>query len=115
MENKSSVNERPFCSKRQVIKFGYRRLRSFYQGTWLNSLLYADFVNGGFSATVGIAMGSGSLRRLRAFSGGYLADSPTYGRKLTLLFSAGLSILAAVVLALTQTLPMLILVNLIVD
>jgi len=32
-------------------------------------------------------------------------------RKLTLLFSAGLSILA-VVLALTQTLPMLILVNL---
>jgi len=33
--------------------------------------------------------------------------------KLTLLFSAGLSILAAVVLALTQTLPMLILVNLI--
>jgi len=60
-------------------------------------------------------MGSGSLAGvLGHFLGGYLADSPTYGRKLTLLFSAGLSILAAVVLALTQTLPMLILVNLIV-
>jgi len=58
--------------------------------------------------------GSGSLAGvLGHFLGGYLADSPTYGRKLTLLFSAGLSILAAVVLALTQTLPMLILVNLI--
>jgi MFS family permease len=44
--------------------------------------------------------------------GGYLADSPAYGRKRALLFSAGLSIMAAIALALTQSLPMLVVANL---
>lgn len=119
MENKSSVNERPFLLQALSYQVWVQAIaRSFYQAGHgsIHFFMPLIFVNQwGFSATaVGIAMGSGSLAGvLGHFLGGYLADSPTYGRKLTLLFSAGLSILAAVVLALTQTLPMLILVNLI--
>ena len=59
---------------------------------------------------MGIARGSGSLAGvLGHFLGGYLADSPKYGRKQTLLFSSGLSVLAAILLALIPNLPMLIL------
>ncbi len=74
------------------------------------------FVNQvGLSATtVGIGIGSGSLAGIAGhFLGGYLADSPLYGRKRALLFSASLSILAGFVLALTQNLPLLVLANLI--
>jgi MFS family permease len=68
----------------------------------------------GLSATiVGIGIGSGSLAGVVGhFLGGYLADSPSYGRKKTLLFSAILSILAAFILALTQNLPLLFIANL---
>lgn len=119
MENKSSVNERPFLLQPSSYQVWVQAIvRSFYQAGHgsIHFFMPLIFVNQyGFSATaVGIGMGSGSLAGvLGHFLGGYLADSPTYGRKLTLLFSAGLSILAAVILALTQTLPMLILVNLI--
>jgi MFS family permease len=68
----------------------------------------------GLSATaVGIGIGSGSLAGILGhLIGGYLADSPAYGRKRTLLFSAGLSIFSALLLTQTQSLPMLIIANL---
>jgi len=50
-----------FCSKRQVIKFGYRRLRALSSGTWLNSLLYAAVNKGLFSNRSWDCHGSGSL------------------------------------------------------
>lgn len=118
MENDYSVNHLPFLlqpSSRQVwvqavgrglYQAGYGSIQFFIPLIFVNQV--------GLSATaVGISLGSGSLAGIVGhFLGGYLADSPAYGRKRALFFSAGLSILAAIVLALTQTLPLLIVANL---
>jgi MFS family permease len=73
------------------------------------------FVNQvGLSATaVGIGLGSASIAGVIGhFLGGTLADTPTVGRKKTLLFAAGLSIVASIVLSFTHELPLLITANL---
>ena len=119
MENGSSINHPPFLlqpSSRQI--WVQAAGRSLYQAAYgsIQFFIPLIFVNQvGFSATaVGIGIGSGSLAGVVGhFLGGYLADSQTYGRKRTLLFSAGLSILAAFILALTQNLPLLVIANLI--
>ena len=92
---------------RAVYQIGHGSILFFIPLIFVNQL--------GFGATaVGMARGSGSLAGFVGhFLGGYLADSPRYGRKRTLLFSAGLSILAAIVLALLPNLPMLYVANLI--
>ena len=81
------------------------------------TLFYAPifFVNQvGLSSTlVGIALGSGSVSGVVGrFLGGQLSDTPTWGRRKTLLAAAGVSVLADVVLALTINFPTLILGNL---
>lgn len=92
--------------------------RSLYQAGYGLIQFYIPLVfvkQVGLSATaVGIGIGSGALAGLVGhFLGGYLADSQTYGRKRALLFSSGLSILATLVLSLTQNLPMLVIANLV--
>ncbi|HEY9738861.1 MAG TPA: MFS transporter [Coleofasciculaceae cyanobacterium] len=91
---------------RSLYQAGYGSIQFFIPLIFVNQV--------GLSATVvGIGIGSGSLAGLVGhFLGGYLADSPAYGRKRALLFSAGLSIMAAIALALTQSLPMLVVANL---
>jgi MFS family permease len=91
---------------RTLYQAGYGSIQFFIPLIFVNQV--------GLSATtVGIGIGSGSLAGVVGhFLGGYLADSPSYGRKKTLLFSAVLSILAAFVLALTQNLPLLFIANL---
>jgi MFS family permease len=65
------------------------------------------------ASAVGFGVGSGSLAGVVGhLLGGYLADSPAYGRKRALLFSAGLSIVAALLLSQAHTLLMLLLANL---
>jgi MFS family permease len=81
------------------------------------TLFYAPifFVNQvGLSSTlVGIALGSGSISGVVGrFLGGQLSDSPSWGRRKTLLASAAISVLADGVLALTANFPTLILGNL---
>jgi MFS family permease len=73
------------------------------------------FVNQvGLSATaVGIGLGSASISGIFGhFLGGTLADAPTFGRKKTLLLSAGLAIVATLILSVTQSLPLLVVSNL---
>jgi len=91
---------------RTLYQAGYGSIQFFIPLIFVNQV--------GLSATtVGIGIGSGSLAGVVGhFLGGYLADSPNYGRKKTLLFSAMLSMLAAFVLALTQNLPLLFIANL---
>ncbi|WP_088893975.1 MFS transporter [Leptolyngbya ohadii] len=91
--------------------------RLLYQTSYTAMQFYTPllFVNQmGLSATtVGIALGTGSLAGVVGhLLGGYLADSPNYGRKRALLFAAILSIVAALLLAVTPTFPMLIFANL---
>ena len=90
---------------RALYQIGHGSIMFFIPLIFVNQL--------GFGATVvGMARGSGSLAGFVGhFIGGYLADSPKYGRKQTLLFSAGLSIIAAIVLALLPNLPMLYVAN----
>ncbi|MGF1541776.1 MAG: MFS transporter [Pleurocapsa sp.] len=81
------------------------------------TLFYAPifFVNQiGISATlVGIALGSASISGIVGrFLGGQWADSPQWGRRRTLLFSAAISMLADVVLSLTANFPTLVVGNL---
>ncbi len=81
------------------------------------TLFYAPifFVNQvGVSATlVGIALGSASISGVVGrFLGGQWADSPQWGRRRTLLFSAAISMLADVVLSLTANFPTLVIGNL---
>jgi MFS family permease len=91
---------------RSLYQAGYGSIQFFIPLIFVNQV--------GLSATaVGIGIGSGSLAGIMGhLLGGYLADSPAYGRKRALLFSAGLSILAAIALALTQSLPVLVVANL---
>jgi MFS family permease len=118
LETDSPVEHLPFLlqpASRQVWVQAVGR--SLYQAGYgsIQFFIPLIFVNQvGLSATiVGIGIGSGSLAGLIGhFLGGYLADSPAYGRKRALLFSAGLSIMAAIALALTQSLPMLVIANL---
>jgi MFS family permease len=73
------------------------------------------FVNQvGLSATsVGFSIGLSSLTGVAGhIVGGILADSPRFGRKTTLLFSAGIGVVVSGILAVTQTLPMLIFASL---
>ena len=74
-------------------------------------LIFVNQLN--FSATmIGLGISLGSLAGVIGnFVGGYLADSPKYGRKRTLLFSAVLSIVAALMLAWLPNLPLLIAAN----
>lgn len=68
------------------------------------------FVNQvGLSATsVGFSVGLSSLTGIVGhILGGVLADSPRFGRKITLIFSAALGIGVALLLAVTRTLPLL--------
>ncbi len=119
MENDYNVvNHLPFLlqpSSRQVwVQAAGRALYQAGYGS-IQFFIPLIFVNQvGLSATaVGIGVGSGSLAGIVGhFLGGYLADSQAYGRKRALLFSAGLSILAAIILALTHTLPLMIVANL---
>lgn len=92
---------------RALYQAGYGLIQFYIPLVFVNQV--------GLSATsVGIGIGSGALAGLLGhLLGGYLADSRTYGRKRALLFSGGLSILATLVLALTQNLPMLVVANLI--
>ncbi len=92
---------------RALYQIGHGSILFFIPLIFVNQL--------GFKATtVGMARGSGALAGVVGhFLGGYLADSPKYGRKRTLLFSAGLSILAAIVLAVLPNLPMLYVANVI--
>ncbi len=119
MENQSVVNPRPFLLQRSSHQVWVQALaRALYQAGYgsIQFFMPLIFVNQlGFSATVvGIAVGSGSLAGvLGHFLGGYLADSPKFGRKRTLLFSAGLSIPPALLLAGIPNLSMLIVANLI--
>jgi MFS family permease len=81
------------------------------------TLFYAPifFVNQiGLSSTlVGIALGSGSVSGVAGrFLGGQLSDSPNWGRRKTLLVSATISAVAALVLSLTSNFPTLVLGNL---
>ncbi len=91
---------------RSLYQAGYGSIQFFIPLIFVNQV--------GLSATtVGIGIGSGSLAGIVGhLLGGYLADSPAYGRKRALLFSAGLAIMAAIALALTQSLPMLVVANL---
>lgn len=91
---------------RSLYQAGYGSIQFFIPLIFVNQV--------GLSATaVGIGIGSGSLAGIIGhLLGGYLADAPAYGRKRALLFSAGLAILAAIALALSQSLPMLIAANL---
>lgn len=91
--------------------------RALYQAGYGSIQFYIPLIfvsQIGLSATtVGFGIGSGSLAGVFGhLLGGYLADSQTYGRRRTLLLSAGLSILATVVLVLAQDLPMLVIANL---
>ncbi len=118
MENQSVVHPRPFLLQPSSYQVWVQALaRSLYQAGYgsIQFFIPLIFVNQlGFSATVvGISMGSGALAGvLGHLLGGYLADSPKYGRKRTLLFSAGLSIPGAVILALIPNLSMLYVANL---
>ncbi|KAM3106302.1 MFS transporter [Phormidesmis sp. 146-33] len=100
--------------KRQVwVQSAARGLFQVGQGL-LQFYVPIVFVNQvGLSATsVGIGLASSSISGVVGnFLGGALSDSQT-GRRGTLLLSASLSILAAIALAFTQTLPMLIVANL---
>jgi len=72
MENKSSVNERPFLLQAIWVQ---AIARSFYQAGH-GSILYADFQQAFQQPQLGYHGQWFACRRLRAFSGGYLADSP---------------------------------------
>lgn len=118
MENQNIVTKTELLQPSSYQVWVQAIVRTLYQIGHGSILFFIPliFVNQlGFRATaVGMAMGSGSLAGVVGhFLGGYLADSPRYGRKRTLLFSAGLSILAAIVLALLPNLPMLYVANLI--
>lgn len=118
METNSPMEHLPFLlqpASRQVWVQAVGR--SLYQAGYgsIQFFIPLIFVNQvGLSATVvGIGVGSGSLAGIVGhLLGGYLADSPAYGRKRALLFSAGLAIMAAIALSLTQSLPILVVANL---
>ena len=118
METNSPMEHLPFLlqpASRQVWVQAVGR--SLYQAGYgsIQFFIPLIFVNQvGLSATaVGFGIGSGSLAGIFGhLLGGYLADSPAYGRKRALLFSAGLAILAAIALSLTQSLPILVVANL---
>ena len=62
---------------------------------------------------MGIALGSASVSGVVGrFLGGQLSDSPTWGRRKTLLVSAAVSVFADVALSLTYNFPTLVLGNL---
>ncbi|MGB3205439.1 MAG: MFS transporter [Crinalium sp.] len=97
-----SIEHLPFLLQPASHKVWVQAIaRSLYQAGYgsIQFFIPLIFVNQvGLSATsVGIGIGSGSLAGIVGhFLGGYLADSPAYGRKRALLFSAGLSILAMI-------------------
>ncbi len=117
MENQSSVNLRPFLLQSSSYQVWVQAIaRILYEAAHGSTRFFMPliFVNQlDFSATeVGIATGIGSLAGIVGhFLGGYLADSPRYGRKQALLFSALLSLVGVFILALTPNLPMLIVAN----
>jgi MFS family permease len=74
------------------------------------------FVNyGNLTATqVGFAVGGGAISGFAGnILGGVLTDSPKFGRKLTLLMSAGCAIASATLAVFTDSLPLLLMVNII--
>lgn len=100
---------------RRVWLLSFGRLLSQFGNGFV--LFYAPifFVNQvGLSATaVGIGLGSGSVSGVVGrFLGGTAADSPRWGRRKTLLWSAAVSALADVGLVLADDLPLFIVANL---
>lgn len=90
--------------------------RGLYQLASAILLFYMPivFVNyAGLTATqVGLAVGGGSIAGfIGNFVGGAMTDSSQLGRKGTLIGAALLSIIAALIVAFTQTLPFLLLAN----
>jgi MFS family permease len=118
VDNQSIANPKPFLLQPSSYQVWAQAIARFlYQGGYgtIQFFIPLIFVNKlHFSATVvGFAVGCGALTGVVGhFLGGYLADSPQYGRKRTLLFSALLSILAAIALAFLPNLSMLIATNL---
>ncbi|MBO3461806.1 MFS transporter [Aetokthonos hydrillicola] len=117
MENQISVSPRPFllqASSYQVwIQVIGRILHQVGHGS-IHFFMPLIFVNElHFSATmIGLGISIGSLTGVIGnFVGGYLADSPRYGRKQTLLLSGVLSIAGALMLAWLQNFPSLIVAN----
>lgn len=111
--------ERPFLLQSASAQVWIQAVgRLLYQGGYgaIHFFIPLVFVNQvHLSATaVGFALGCGSLAGIIGhLLGGYLADSPAYGRKRALLLAAILSLIAAVILVETQTLVLLIFVNLV--
>ncbi|MEO0406387.1 MAG: MFS transporter [Cyanobacteria bacterium P01_A01_bin.135] len=100
---------------RRVWLLSFGRLLSQFGNGFV--LFYAPifFVNQvGLSATaVGIGLGSGSVSGVVGrFLGGTAADSPQWGRRKTLLWSAAIAALADVGLVLADDLPLFIVANL---
>ncbi len=91
---------------RSLCQVGYGLMQFYIPIVFVNQV--------GLSATaVGFSISSSSLTSVMGhFLGGILADNPRFGRRKTLLFSAGLAILAAISLVFTQTIPLLIFDNL---
>ncbi|MGF1514299.1 MAG: MFS transporter [Elainellaceae cyanobacterium] len=100
---------------RRVWLLSFGRLLSQFGNGFV--LFYAPifFVNQvGLSATaVGLGLGSGSVSGVVGrFLGGTAADSPRWGRRKTLLWSAAISALADVGLVLADSLPLFVAANL---
>ena len=110
---------RPFLLQPSSAQVWVQALgRLLYQGGYgaIQFFIPLVFVNQvHLSATaVGFAVGCGSLAGVVGhLLGGYLADSPAYGRKRALLFAAILSLVAALMLVKTETLSLLLFVNLV--
>ena len=118
MHSDRSAVQRPFLLQPSSAPVWIQALgRLLYQGGYgaiqfFIPLVFVNQIN--LSATaVGFAVGCGSLAGVVGhLLGGYLADSPAYGRKRALLFAAILSLVAALILIKTRSLPLLLFVNL---
>ena len=92
---------------RLLYQSGYGAIQFFIPLVFVNQVHLS-------ATAVGFAVGCGSLAGVVGhLLGGYLADSPAYGRKRALLFAAILSLMAALMLVKTQALSLLLFVNLV--
>ena len=92
---------------RLLYQSGYGAIQFFIPLVFVNQVHLS-------ATAVGFAVGCGSLAGVVGhLLGGYLADSPAYGRKRALLFAAILSLIAALMLVKTRSLSLLLFVNLV--
>lgn len=95
MEHQGSINTRPFLLQSSSYQVWVQAIARFLYQAGHGSIHFfipLIFVNQlGFSATiVGLGISIGSLAGVGGHVlGGYLTDSPKFGRKVTLLLSAG--------------------------